>query len=360
MPEYGSQAYWDRFDNLSLDQRHQLEQEARAFARGELKKPDAQPDPVAAALPGDTQLEQPVDELGVDDSMFNALRGALPAEHQPMFDRVTKTVAAMQEQLEKVAPYFDPKFEEGLGVFTQDPIIASRMKELQDGNPFKPAELESLSLDTSAILQGSKLMEIDPAVNPEGFQAELANVLKKAFEDGARGGWLKAEYAGNERAAFQKRLSAFENGLNELMNKPGNEALRPAEKGLKVGDARHPLNPFITWLKNPALGDAFVESVGMEVAYTTFLAQTGKLQQTIKNVEERTRLNFYKRVQEAAKAANNLSNISNATPTNSNPELPGIDTSRYLKDFAYARDIFDRADEKTRAKLEKLRSGTLT
>lgn len=360
MPERNTPAYWEKFDTLSLEQRQQLEQEAKAFARGDLKKPDAPPDPAAATLPGDTPPAQPQDELGVDDTMFGALRSALPPEHHAMFDRVTKTVSAMQEQLEKVAPYFDPKFEQGLGVLSQDPILAARIKEIQDGNPFKPAALESLSLDPNAILQGSKLMEIDPAVNPEGFQTELVAVLKKAFEEGARGGYLKAEYAGNEKAAFTQRVAAFESDLNELMNKPGNEALRPTEKGIRVGDKRHPLNPFVVWLKNPALGDSYVQTVGMEAAYATYLAQSGKLQQSFKAVEERTRINFYKKVQSAVAAGNNLSNISNAVPANSSPELPGIDTARYLKDFAYAKDIFDRADDKTRAKLEKLRTGTLT
>jgi|GEM_PF-4849847 len=240
MPERNSGEYWEIYDQLTFEQQQQLEGEVAAFQRGELKPPDAQADPMAAPLEGDDG--KPAEQFFVDEAELADLRSALPADKQPVLDRWFATVGEMQAQLDEAAPFLNPDspMNVGLAMMADDPIIKARMEEIASGNTYTPKGLENLTLDVDEIIGDTDFSGLDPVSNPEEFKTVLGGLLQKAMEKGARDGYTKAEYLAAQKTAFVERKAAIESQFTALMNKPGNERLRPTDGNIPFSSTSTP------------------------------------------------------------------------------------------------------------------------
>ncbi len=268
------------------------------------------------------------------------------------------TPEEMQATLEEVAPLMSEEFQRGFKYFSEDPIIKERMTQIQGGALF----------DASGILMaynpevGGKiddLAAIDPSLNPEEFAAAVKTRDEKVFEDGVRKGRNAGMLEAKKEVQIVETRAKIQQGFTSLVEK------HPELKGDGnwAADAAHPANSFYKYILEKGLTDAFMlDKGGFESAYAAFLASDGRLGENIQKTVQHERFKFIRNLKEAQRTEARV--VSRSTPSgsaiNTNPQIPGIDTDRYLSDPAYALAKFNEVDLPTKRLLEQLRAGKLT
>lgn len=348
LPQRGSPAYWEKFGELSHEQRVQVEKEwyDRDNGLDAAPSPEApKADPAAAPLPGD-KPQEPAEVFITQEELDKLPQNA------------KQVVETMQARLDEFAPYMTEEFGKGIEIFQNDPIIKQRMAEIAEGKVWTPGEL-SKGFKPETYLSQEALQGLDFIGDPDGSTAKLGAILQKAHEDGIRQGQTSEQYANQQKVAFAERKANFISGFNDLVS--AHPELKPKDPSVKeITDPRHPLRPVLKWAKEK-LGDKFFLSSGdgnpFKACYAAFLADGGKLDQAIAQTVVNSNLKFIRNLEGAQRHAATVGrDTPSAAPPVTSP-VPNLDMQRYLSDPVYARDFFDRSDYPTRLKLEKIRNG---
>ncbi len=352
MPARGSDEYWAKFDTMTPEQRYQVEREWHDVESGTAEAPKP-PDPNAPAPTDDKAKALPGDAPAAAEELFleESWLGTLPEREQ-------KTIRAMQASLDQFQPMMTPEFQEGMDRMVKDPIIKQRMDEIAGGNLWEPGDLAK-EFNPAAYVKPEELEKLDAVSDPEGYKAYHENLVKQAYTDGLKKGSFATKYEMQQEVAFAEKKSKFDLGFGKLAE--AHPELKAQDSTVKeFSDPKHPIFPFLKWASVNYRDDFFLKNEnGFEAAYAGFLASGGQLNKAIASHVQAANMKFIRAVNDASKTAATVGRNSSAQTPQAKALIDGVDTDRYLSDGNYARQVFDRADQPTRQKLEKLRYGTL-
>ena len=336
LPARNSPDYQKAFAALPLERQQAVETEL--FDRlqnpakyAELDKPAATPAATPAAEGGEPA------EVFLTQEEFDAL----PPNAQAVVTRMQKVIG-------EVEPYIgDGQLAKGMEMMIANPVIKAEMARMSGAeDPYAmPPELEA-AFDPSKIVSPKDLEKLDFQLKPDEAKGTLADLLLKAFEQGARQSTMKAEVKTQQQVALVKRVNLFEKQLNDL------QVTHPSLKSdLPLRDPNHPLKPYLQWAHSN-LGDHWLEKNGQAVGYAAYLAATGGMNKAMENVAKNTRLQFIRSIENGEKQVATMGRGAPAA-TPAKTVMDGIDLDKYKADPAYRTSSYNSAPQNVRMKLEQ-------
>jgi len=356
-PDRNSDEYWEAYDKLSSDDRNKIAQELvdlpfNKDLQEELNEAinrDVKAKEGLNDVDKDSADDKSADADGDSNAPDNSDIKISADQFKELAPEVQEVVQEMQKTITDLGKYADPDFQEGLKVFTSDPIIAARSKELQEGKTLDQTmeDLKTNGFDPNDIVDSKEFSEVFGKNNMGQEQQQwLSNKLHDAANAGFQQATKMASVVAKQGAARQEIRAELDKQVAGMISKNPSMA-----SDLATNDPNHPLSEFFKWTDGQ-FSTKQVNKLGVAEVFKMYNSVTGGEQKSFDNVIKDTKLKFLDDMESIDKTARTMLKGQGTPQQTSGQMYNGIDLGRYNKDPGYAERMYDQANWDTQKGLE--------
>ena len=335
-------AYWDKFNELSIDDRLKAE-------KGDFKIEGAPADedttPADDTTVTDDTTTEVVDKLvDKEDDV-----GWSPEEFEKLDDNTKKSVQALLDIAEEDSYFKTDEYKDHAKVIDTDPVIQNRLDQLENGTQFESVEAAVKSVDLDKLVTQKELQSLDFENDMQGSLQKMSNILYKAIEAGANKGYDQGILEGDNKISEASLKNDMIGQLNQLA------ADQKVKSDVAVTDPAHPFADFIEWAQSEDSGvtDNQIRKLGdkaQESLFAMYTMKTGGMKQLTSTIGKNVRDRFIKNIDKVTNQVKTLSKTDRTSfeaPTNEY----GIDEKKYNANPTYREETYLKARSEGNLKL---------
>ena len=350
LPPKDSAEYEAEFDKLPMDKRLQVEKELNELPNN--KEMQAELEKYLESLKpkeGDKPAEGEKLPAAGDESEIPQITAE---EIQALPENAQKVLISMQESLNKLSDFSAPEVQRGLDTLVSDPIVALRIKEINEGlTTEKSIENIKKSFNPNDFASADDIARLDFVGDRQASMQLLSNMLLKAANHGNSAAKQVAELEKSQIIHMTKLQNETTKQLDQLVA-DNKESLK---SDLPYEHPDSPVGKFTKWAEERVSAEQF-RTMTAKTLYAAYLADSGTLDKAMSKIANNSRLQFIKGFEEMQDKARTIGSRAPASKNKDNEMYKGIDLTRYKNDLRYAEAAFDKADWPTQQKLEQFRA----